>query len=58
MALRVRNLGVLDRVALELGRETPRFLEGSGLHGSLARIAPDRLAALPEVNAVGWQTKT
>ena len=46
-ALRVRNLGVMDRIALELGRETTRFLEGSGLHEGLARITPDRLAALP-----------
>jgi predicted DNA-binding transcriptional regulator YafY len=46
-ALRVRNLGVMDRIALELGRETTRFLEGSGLHEGLARVAPDRLASLP-----------
>ena len=41
------NLGVLDRISLELGRETTRFLTGSGLHAGLERIAPDRLAALP-----------
>lgn len=46
-ATRVRNLGVLDRIALELGRETTRFLKGSGLHEGLDRIAPDRLASLP-----------
>ncbi len=41
-SMRVRN-----RIALELGRETTRFLAGSGLHEGLERIAPDRLAALP-----------
>lgn len=45
--LRVRNLNVMDRIALALGRETTRFLAGSGLHEGLARITPDQLAALP-----------
>jgi proteasome accessory factor B len=43
----VRSLGVIDRIALELGRETTRFLAGSGLHDGLDRIAPDRLTAMP-----------
>jgi predicted DNA-binding transcriptional regulator YafY len=39
----VHTLALLDRIALEMGRATTRFLDGSGLHEGLARLAPETL---------------
>lgn len=43
----VRNLGLLDRISLVVGRQLTGFLQGTQLHAGLARVGEDQVRELP-----------